>query len=105
MELFNSLKALSRWDYLLVDIEEGHFWLTSRLFIFSLLLRRVRGLRCVVVVETAKGLSRRLLGITTPEQLGQVLAGRFPWFNDALAEAFKAAGVPLFCDEMTLAQG
>ena len=88
----------------MVDIEQGRFWLASRLFIFSLLLKRVRGLHCVVVVETANGLSRKLLGIAAPDQLGQVLASRFPWFEEAIVEGFRAAGVPLFCDQMTLTQ-
>ena len=66
--------------------------------------KAIRGLHCVVVVETANGLSRKLLGIAAPDQLGQVLAARFPWFEEALVEGFRAAGVPLFCDQMTLTQ-
>ncbi len=39
-------------DYIVVDLEVGKKWLTSRLFIFTLLLKRLRGLRCVVFLGT-----------------------------------------------------
>jgi hypothetical protein len=104
MTLFGSLSELPQWDYIVVDIESGRRWLISRLFIFTLLLKEMLGLRCVVFVESARERRRKLLGITTPGKMRQALSERYRWFDDALLVASKEAEVRVFGDGITLAQ-
>jgi hypothetical protein len=68
--LFQELWKPHRADYAIVDLGSGQAWLTSRLFIFSLILGEVSGLRAFVF--------RRALG------------RRYPWLEEAFAGALSA---------------
>jgi len=76
------------WDYLLVDIREGQFWFISRVFIFTIFLQMLRGVKCVVFVETKGDYRRRLLGMASPDLVRKALADAYPWFEGALRNAF-----------------
>jgi hypothetical protein len=65
-------------DYAVIDLRDGHRWLASRLYLFAELLRRQRGLRCIVFVERRDPISRRLIGIADPVDLKWAMASRYP---------------------------
>ncbi len=69
--------------------------LTSRLFILSVILSRMRGLRAFVFVETAGHIRRRFVGVCDSDAVHWQLASRFPWFEAALAHAEAAVWPPL----------
>jgi hypothetical protein len=75
------------WDYLLVDVREGQFWFISRVFIFTVFLQALRGVRCVVFVETRGEYRRRLIGLASPEAVRAALAKAYPWFERSLQNA------------------
>jgi hypothetical protein len=77
----------TRLDYAVVDLGDGNEWLTSRLFILSIILSRMRGLRAFVFVETAGHVRRRFVGVGECEQVRWRLAMRFPWLEAAVAQA------------------
>lgn len=91
-ELVNQISARSAADYSVIDLGEGEEWLTSRLFIFAVLLERMRGLRCLVFVETVLGQRRQFIGMAAPSDAAHALAGRYPWLKSALE---KALATPL----------
>jgi hypothetical protein len=75
-----------------IDLGGGQQWLTSRLFIFAVLLGRMRGLRSLVFVETIGETRRRFIGVATPEGVRWGLARRYPWLEKAFANAYGKLG-------------
>jgi hypothetical protein len=103
MTLFDHLTGPVPYDYIVADIERGKRWLASRLFIFAILLKEFCGLRFVVIVES-DAVVRKLLGITTPDEVRSALAKRYPWFEEQLLKAANAAGLKMFSSSMSLDQ-
>jgi hypothetical protein len=74
-------------DYVVFDLRSGDGWLTSRLHLFSLLLRRMHGLRyCVFVYNGPESLGR-WLGYATTEAVRWSLAMRYPHLEQAADQA------------------
>ncbi len=87
--LFEQIKDETASDYAVVDLGEKDKWLTSRLFIFAVMLERMRGLRCFVFLETSGGVRRRFVGMATPGVVRWSLAMEYPWLESALANAYS----------------
>lgn len=75
------------WDYLVVDIKNGKFWLISRLFIFTVFLKAMRGVKCIVFVESKGEHTGRLIGLALPDDISSVLGEAYPWLEKALKNA------------------
>lgn len=84
MMLFHRIGAETPWDYLIVDIRDGKLWLVSRLFIFTAILSRMRGVKCVVFVESKNENYRRLLGLASADEVRTALDSAYPWLEKAL---------------------
>jgi hypothetical protein len=96
MTLFQRIQETNTGDYLIVDIKDGGFWLLSRIFIFTIFLQAMRGLKCVVFVETSNAHSRKLIGVASPEAVRSALVREFAWFETALSESMqKQKALPL----------
>jgi hypothetical protein len=87
MTFVSQVRQTSRMDYAIVDLGTGQNWLTSRLFILSVVLRRMRGLAVFVFVDSTEHVSRRYVGMAACDQVRWRLAQRFPEFERALANA------------------
>jgi len=85
--LFQELLQPGVADYAVVDLGKGRKWLTSRLFIFALVLGRVRGLRAFVFVETSRVTRKRFVGIATPSDVHRALGAQYPWLEEAQQRA------------------
>ncbi len=68
--------------YLIVDLGAGQEWLTSRLFILTLMLKRMQGLRCVVFLGTHCNVPRSFVGIALPDEVRWALARQYPWLEE-----------------------
>jgi hypothetical protein len=88
--LFQELLKPAQADYAIVDLRSGQAWLTSRLFIFSLILGDVTGLRAFVFLESAANTRRRFVGVATPSNVRRALGRRYPWFEEAFARALSS---------------
>ena len=86
MTLFDD-KSLS--DYLVVDIGAGKEWLTARVFIYAIMLERMRGISAIVFVTSKDGVYRKFLGVASPGQVRWAFANRFPWLERAFAYGYK----------------
>ncbi len=84
---YDQIRDPSQIDYAAVDLGEGSEWLTSRLFILSVILARMRGLRALVFLETSGHVRRRLVGVSECEKVRWRLAARFPYLEAALIHA------------------
>ncbi len=80
----------ARSDYAIVDLRSGGAWLTSRLYIFSLILGEVSGLRAFVFLESANNIRRRFIGVATPSKVRRALGRRYPWFEEAFARTLAS---------------
>jgi len=85
--LFEQFKGSVPLDYALIDIGDGKQWLTSRLFIFAIMLERMRGLQHLVFVETTSDVQKRFLGIASPREVRWKIAMLNPWLEPAFAKA------------------
>jgi hypothetical protein len=88
--LFKQLMGNVQADYAIVDLGEGKQWLTSRLFIFAVVLERLRGLRSFVFLERCGGVRRRFVGVASPDQVRWALARHYPWLEAAFAQAYSS---------------
>jgi hypothetical protein len=76
-------------DYAIIDLGTGQRWLTSRLYIFALMLERMRGLQCLVFLETKNDIEQRFLGLASPAKVRWALAYCYPWLETAFAKAYS----------------
>jgi hypothetical protein len=90
--LFEELLKPPRSDYAIVDVGLGREWLTSRLFIFSLILGEVSRLRAFVFIESTANTRRRFLGVATPANVRRALGRRYPWFEESVVSALSSQG-------------
>lgn len=88
----NQLTDTTPADFALVDLGEGREWLSSRLYIISVLLERAKDIRAFVFVRTAGRRTTKLVGWAEPETIRWSLARRFPWLEGAYARSYA----PLF---------
>jgi hypothetical protein len=87
--LFASLLERPPADYALIDLGDGHEWLTSRLFAVSTFVARQRGLRAVAFTVTDQP-GPRLLGTASIEAVRRALGARYPWLELAYTEAWSS---------------
>jgi hypothetical protein len=87
LDLIRLLKKDSTADYFVINLENGDKWITSRLYIFSIILQRMRGLRCFVFVETTQNVRNRFVGIAETDKVRWALARKYPWLEKAFNKA------------------
>ncbi|GGN81495.1 hypothetical protein GCM10011579_068130 [Streptomyces albiflavescens] len=87
--LRQSLQVSGRADYFIVDLksDDRKEWLTSRLYLFTYLLSRMKGVRSVVFTATRGDVARCFLGVAESEELLQALAATQPWLRMAQLQA------------------
>lgn len=86
--LFQQMQDQTAADYAVIDIGTGDEWLTSRLFIGSAMLERMRGVECLVFVGTAAEAERRVLAVASVKRVRWALAQLQPWLEAAFALAW-----------------
>jgi hypothetical protein len=77
-------------DYAEINLGTGSEWLTSRLFIMAIVFARMKGIECFVFVETSGGVRKRFVGWAEPATVRWALARRYPWLEQAYANAYAA---------------
>ena len=96
--LFQELLKPGKADYAVVDLGAGREWLTSRLFVFALVLGNVTKLRAFAFVENTGGVRRRLLGVAKPAAIEEALARHYPWLEEAYVQAAAGQYLPQLAD-------
>ena len=87
--LFTELLSTQISDFAIVDLGKGKEWLTSRLYVFSLVLGEIKNLKAFVFLESIGGHRRRFLGTATPASVRRKLAVTYPWFEEAFISALS----------------
>ena len=84
---FSSSTASS--EYALLNLGDGQEWISSRLFIFAVMLQRMKSLKCVVFTSALASGDRRFLGCASPENIRWAIAADQPWLEAAYAQAYS----------------
>jgi hypothetical protein len=56
-------------DFIVVDLEDGHAWLTSRLYILAEMMPRMRGVKAIAFVNSAPSGPQRFVGVASASQV------------------------------------
>jgi|SRR5215469_3045587 len=86
---FEQLRRTSG-EYAVIDLGQGDQWISSRLFIFAVLLARMTRIRQFVFLSTQEGVADRFLGMASPGEVRWALARRYPWLEGAYAYAYAS---------------
>jgi hypothetical protein len=87
--LRQSLVAPGSADFLVVDLKSDgrQEWLTSRLYLFTYMLGRLKGVRAIVFVATRGDTSRTFLGVARADDVLHALADQSPRLRLARLQA------------------
>jgi hypothetical protein len=87
-QAFSSSSANS--EYAQLNLGNGDEWITSRLFIFAVMLQRMKSLKCVVFTKVLISGDVRFLGCASPDNIHLALSANQPWLEIAFAKAYSA---------------
>jgi IPT/TIG domain len=76
-------------DFVKIDLLGGRGWLTSRLYIFSVILSETAGVKKLVLVQRGTAGDESFAGIASPLLVADRLGSRFRWLSYALADAMS----------------
>lgn len=87
-DLIRLLEQTTSVAYFVVNLKNGNDgWISSRLCLFTLLLQKERGVKCVVFVDTFQGISNHFLGIAIATNVQSALECNYPWREKAFLKA------------------
>ncbi|WP_425084948.1 hypothetical protein [Ruegeria profundi] len=81
------LEASDKADYAVVDLGRGNEWLDSRLFILSVLMAELRGIRAIVFLESVTDARRSFVGVADAGAVYRNLGAKLPWLEEAYRRA------------------
>ena len=74
-------------DFVKIDLRGGHGWLTSRLYIFSIILSEASEVKKLVFVQRSAAGIETFAGMADPLVVADRLGSKFRWLSYALTEA------------------
>ena len=89
-------------EYTVVDLGTGRSWLTTRLFIAAILLKRMRSLKTFVFVESRDTIDKRFIGVVAPDVLRWALAREYPWLEESYARGYGQLSSHTICRSQAL---
>jgi hypothetical protein len=89
-DLIQQISSSGAADYAVIDIGDEDQWLTSRLFLISELLERMRSLDCLVFVQNRGTIRPVFIATAEPKLVRWCLGRAYPMLETALAHAYAA---------------
>jgi len=86
--LVKMLREPGTREYVVIDLGLGSEWISSRLFIFALMLQRMKSIRAIVFLD---GSVAKFLGVAKPDTVRWALAQDQPWLEQAYLNAYSNA--------------
>lgn len=88
--LITQLQSGRQRDYIVIDLgsQSSPRWLTSRLYLLTFVISLIHEPKCLVFVHTSCEISRRFLGIASPDAVRWALARTYPWLESASSAAY-----------------
>jgi hypothetical protein len=87
-KLLEQIQDRSIVDYAIFDLGDGNQWLSTRLYLFTVILHRMRGLKSIVFVDTYQTIRHHFVAIAEPTQVQYTLASRYPWLERTFARVY-----------------
>ncbi|MFO7825676.1 MAG: hypothetical protein R6V72_17190 [Cyclobacterium sp.] len=87
MDLMEQFSKAGSYDYASIDIYGGKAWLTSRLYIFSAILSKLKGVRYWVFVDSHDSIHKKFIGYIDSRSLRLQLSDHFPFLSKAYTKA------------------
>ncbi|HET8924382.1 MAG TPA: IPT/TIG domain-containing protein [Candidatus Acidoferrum sp.] len=99
-DLINQLQYGGQRDYIVIDLgsQSSPRWLTSRLYLLTFLISLIHEPKCLVFVHTSCEISKRFLGIASPDAVRWALARTYPWLESSSSAAYAFVVAGLYCD-------
>lgn len=91
-ELIAQIQETSTKDYAIFDLGHGSQWLSSRLYLFTIILQRMHGIRSIVFVDRDQEITHHFVGVADPIQVQYSLARRYPWLEKEFAKTYGDLG-------------
>jgi hypothetical protein len=92
--LFQEITEKTPADYAIIDLGDGEEWLTSRLFLFAIMLERMRGLKAFVFVASINDCPKCYVGTATTSRIRWSLAHQYQWFEKSFSKAYAGTFIP-----------
>jgi hypothetical protein len=93
--LVSMFQEHAKFEFAAINLGRGDQWLSSRLYIFALMLQRMKSLKCIVFVATGPDTEAQFVGTTTPEKIRWSLARLQPWLEDAYIQAQQGLSITI----------
>jgi hypothetical protein len=90
-ELFKQFRSSRKDEYAVINVGEGQEWISSRLFVFSVMLQRMKCLKCIVFLYKTPSANSAYLGTANIDRVRWAFAARQPWLEAAFAKAYAEA--------------
>ncbi|RAP74352.1 hypothetical protein [Paenibacillus montanisoli] len=90
-EFITRILETDQLDFMAVEFSNEKKWLTSRLFLMSVIFERQTGMRAIVFLENKNGIHKKFVGWASPRSVRFALARYNPWLEHAYAEAYAHA--------------
>ncbi|MEX8518447.1 MAG: hypothetical protein AB3X44_08025 [Leptothrix sp. (in: b-proteobacteria)] len=93
-QLLKSIQGGQRRDYLRIDLgsQDKPRWLTSRLYLVAYLMCMASPAPNFLFIENTPGASKKFVGFCSAASLRWALARKYPWFENAMAQAYSGLG-------------
>jgi hypothetical protein len=85
--LINMFEQPGKYEFVAINLGRGEKWLSSRLYIFAIMLQRMKALRCIVFLSAGADTDSQFFAATTPDRVRWSLARAQPWLETAYANA------------------
>jgi hypothetical protein len=86
--LLKMLRDPGTREYVVINLGAGKEWISSRLFIFALMLQRMKAIRAIVFLD---GSVPKFLGVANPDTVRWALAQDQPWLEQAYLNAYASS--------------
>jgi hypothetical protein len=87
-ELFKQFRSSRKDEYAVINVGEGQEWISSRLFVFAVMLQRMKSLKCIVFLHKTASAESAYLGTANIDRVRWAFAARQPWLEAAFAKAY-----------------
>lgn len=87
-DLYDQLNVEDHVEFVTFDVGDGKQWLSSRLYLFTIILQEIHSLRCIVFVGKYHDTKYHVIGSVTPKDVRYTLARKYPWLKSAFVTAY-----------------
>lgn len=89
MTLMNTITSNYDADYAIIDLDRGESWLTSRLYIFTIVFEMITKIKCLIFVGSDGTNVKQFIGYANLTDIRWSLAGKYPWLEAAFTKAYS----------------